>query len=705
MKNLESAKPSKVETLQHIDVAPRPFLGRDLTREPQLSDPKVKGFTYCGPSNKRFYAPVEPTERTDIVVYKDLMDQCAQEFPLSHCAPHIEELNMVRFTEAIKPNKFKYTPWQKSWDDYLKLAFRNVEPTRCLSFDEALQTFTDDGLLEKSAGYPFNERCVCGQPHKYKGGVISCPSAVECLRKCFNEVSEGKNPDFPLVLDTFCKDERQKKAKVDEDRTRLVNTNTMLSELLLRAEFYVGIRNMSKQAEHIPIKIGMNIHDGGLHRMFDRVAAKFFTLELDAENLDSTEDEDLMDHSFRSMETVLGAPTTEQSKNRRDFGRQSISGLKAFNINGKILRLLVAFLNSSGHFLTGDINSFAMLFNLFVMYFEQPPSLRQVVDYVSNCEINVYGDDVLAGWDKQRTEEYIENSSARLGLRTPAAKMRARPRTVSTTVARLDTAMVSGSSFLGQIGEFVEGHWAFKPSRPAKVLVNFMRPVGNTTLSGAGEQNVVLSLLANFCYDDELKIVVNGITLSVFDLVYKQYCQKYPTIILPTRRVFKAARSGEESGGLCTLKRAEPTPFEDSEREFPIFLPDLTPVVDGLLESGKAPATLPSTPVEKPVVWSTVPIKIIPITSPPEPFLDTKSKDPPKDFKVVHHARSAPQVKGVAPTQTFSDDALSALEAIRKVPKEKRQAFMKNYIRRLKKKKAVQDNPRNVRDDSNNGVK
>jgi len=224
----------------------------------------------------------------------------------------------------------------------------------------------------------------------------------------------------------------------------------------------------------------------------------------------------------------------------------------------------------------------------------------------------------------------------------------------------------------------------FKPSKPEKILVNFMRPVSNTTLFGVGEQNAVLSLLANFCYDDEIEIWIKGVRVSVFDLVYSQFVRKYPTVILPTRRVFKAARSGEESGGSSAFERALPSDFYSFE--FPLFVPDLTAVTLGLEESGKSEHKMP---VEVPATLVV-----------PTPKLERK-----KELKIVPHVRVAPPSLPSAPTLAFSDDALAALEAIRKCPKDKRQNFMRNYIRKLKKKKLVQDNLRNVRDDSNNGIK
>jgi len=667
--NSLTTKTESPQTLQHLDHAPPPFLGSNFERHKLDSDPVVEGFTYHGPTNKRFYAPVEPMVRLDIVVADSkLMDECAIDFPLSKCAPYVEQLNMERFAKAIKPSGFNYKPWQSIWEDYLKIAFRTVNHTRVLTFDESLATFTSDKLLDKSAGYPFNEKCPCGQSHKYKGGVIECPPAVEYLRKCFDDVSKGINPDFPMVLDTFCKDERQKKVKVDDDKTRLVNTNTMLSELVLRAEFHVGIKNMSSESETIPIKIGMNIHDGGLHRMYDRVSRSNCTIEADADNMDSTEDGDLLDFSFRSFETVMGPAPDEASRNRRDFGRQSISGLKTFNVNGKLLRQVVAFYNSSGHFLTGDINSFAMLFNIFQIYFDGMfPTLKKMLHFVTNTFINIYGDDVLVGFDVVKTVEQVENGSNRLGLRTPASKQKISVRTLDSRLFPCDTNMVSGSSFLGQIGCFANGHWVFKPSRPEKVLVNFARPMGSITLHGVGEQNVVLSLLANFCYDDEVDIVVKDQKLSVFDSVYKQYSDKYKTIVLPSRRIFKSARSGEESGQVrCEFGRRTHCEYD---------FDDLSPfeVREDLIlaeESGKKPVDF------LPVASASVVLGTTPVVSPPGSVL-TVSKLTSQDKKDIK--------------KNFSKVTQDALDSIQKLPRGERQEFMRKYIAKLKSNQTRQE--------------
>jgi hypothetical protein len=519
-----------------------------ITDEVEAKDDDIIGFTTIGSGPKRFYKHDTLTKRTDLsVLSEELKLAVCDAFPLAETSPEMEQNVMEQLMSERPKFDFDFAPWLESWSMYLDVAFSGAQPAEILSFDDAVATFTSDGLLEKAAGYPYNVRCTCGKSHTSKGMVVKCPEAMSGLRDMFDKIARGEDitqhPDFAPVLDTFCKYERIKKSKKEQGKTRIVFTNYMILEIVLRALFHKGVKSLSSTAENTPLKIGINIHAGGLHRLFANLSKSIgCVVESDIRNMDSCMSGDLMKFSFNAVSYILKiSPDNLLLK----WARGQLCGLKEFLINGKLVLQKEECFNNSGHFLTGDLNSFALIFGNFITYFKKPPNSREILNYIANCRINCYGDDNLSGFDRKFSKQHISTSMARIGLDCPIEKIEVHER--KQLMSSIDMTMVSGCSFLGQVGFYDERGWFFHPTRPEKVLAMYEFPFSATTLSGEGELSAVLSLLGNFCYDDRKPVSFNGSTISIFDGLMRSFKSKYPHITLPSRAMFCNARSGKES--------------------------------------------------------------------------------------------------------------------------------------------------------------
>jgi hypothetical protein len=342
-------------------------------------------------------------------------------------------------------------------------------------------------------------------------------------------------------LETFCKQERIKKKKYDLGKTRLVFTNSMLSEICLRAQFHAGLKRAHNFAEHLPIKIGMNIHNGGLDRLFTQLSDFVFSVESDVTNMDSCLTEKAIRFGFRSWCHVY---KIDPSDPLSVFNEECLAGAKTFKLGGFLVQSLTSGFNNSGHFLTGEINSIELLFFNFVLFFRNPPGFNTLYTIFSGSCINVYGDDNASGFNKPVSTDDVVGVARSLDLNVTTDKVIIRKKDNVS-----DRAFLNGKSFLGQAGYWVKDHWVFIPARPEKLLANFLLPTNHELLAGEGEKNCVTSMLANFCYDDEVPIKLNGVEkqFSVYDAIAADFCRKN-SMIIPSRDMFKAARSGEEKG-------------------------------------------------------------------------------------------------------------------------------------------------------------
>jgi hypothetical protein len=370
------------------------------------------------------------------------------------------------------------------------------------------------------------------------GGDVKSARCVGCG---FNLFGDLKHRLLNVRLETFCKQERIKKKKYDLGKTRLVFTNSMLSEICLRAQFHAGLKRAHNFAEHLPIKIGMNIHNGGLDRLFTQLSDFVFSVESDVTNMDSCLTEKAIRFGFRSWCHVY---KIDPSDPLSVFNEECLAGAKTFKLGGFLVQSLTSGFNNSGHFLTGEINSIELLFFNFVLFFRNPPGFNTLYTIFSGSCINVYGDDNASGFNKPVSTDDVVGVARSLDLNVTTDKVIIRKKDNIS-----DRAFLNGKSFLGQAGYWVKDHWVFIPARPEKLLANFLLPTNHELLAGEGEKNCVTSMLANFCYDDEVPIKLNGVErqFSIYDAIAADFCQKN-SMIIPSRAMFKAARSGEERG-------------------------------------------------------------------------------------------------------------------------------------------------------------
>jgi hypothetical protein len=514
---------------------------------------EYKSFQVVSTTSRRHYKEPEVYVRPG---YNFLSDEkikyCDQQFPLAECSVATEIRVLDEQISERREVSFPFEDWRESWNSYLDIVFACVTGTRALSFEESVKTFLDDNLLEKASGDPFSVSCVCGKSHTNKGQVLQCLPALELLKKQFISVEAGEDPQ--VVFDAFCKEERIKLSKFNQGKTRLVFTNSILLELLIRSVYYEGVKNLHHHAETLPFKIGLNIHNGGLARLFSSLAeVAGCAMEGDFTNMDASQGETFMNFNLDTTDRILKVDRlflppfsfgVDPIRNRCKFVRKNICGAKFFRVGGKIVKQIGGGYNPSGHFLTGDLNSDGTLFYNFYLFHRVPPKSGQIMNYIKTCKIAVYGDDNTSGFSRVITESEAITAAADLGLVVGKDKVKITER---KTLRPSEPEMVSGKSFLGQMGVYVNGDWAFTPTRPEKILVSFLRPTHKESMTPTGEFSSVLCVLANFCYDDVVKPKVFGEEISVFDNVRSAFCLANPDMVVPCRKSFKAARSGKES--------------------------------------------------------------------------------------------------------------------------------------------------------------
>lgn len=529
--------------LQEID-SPAPLV--DSENDDEASEEDIYFIPGCrveGTAPRRFYASPSVYPRTGYSTFTaSEIGRLQDAYPFAECKADTElrvftEFMTEKITQETLGGTIHREDWKKAWENYLSIVFQRIKPSKQLSFDEALRTFELDGLLEKACGAPFSQSCPCGTKHTKKGEVIACGPAVALLRKQFDAVCAGESPE--VILETFCKQERLKKKKFDLGKTRLVFTNSMLSEICLRSQFHDGIKNLHHFAETLPIKIGMNIHNGGLNRLFSELLHFSTSVESDVTNMDACATEEGMTFCFGSWQFVF---KIDQELPLSKFNLKTICGSKLFALGGLLIRMLNGGYNNSGHFLTGEMNSMELLFFNFVLLHKTPPSLKKIIDNINKCLINVYGDDNLSSFNYDVTLEDVLVAAKKLGLNITKDKVVIRKKQTSS-----DDSFLNGASFLGQVGHWIQHQWAFVPARPEKILSNFFLSGSHELLGGDGERGCVASILANFCYDDIVPIFINGKNYSVYDSISTTYIAK-TGFLIPTRSAFKAARSGEEKG-------------------------------------------------------------------------------------------------------------------------------------------------------------